>query len=96
MLTKEEVQKIAHLARLSLTPEEVLAYQQRLGRVLDYIGELNSVATNSSEFVRHVPKDAVSMREDRVIEYADRRHLLENAPASEENCFLVPTVVDHE
>jgi aspartyl-tRNA(Asn)/glutamyl-tRNA(Gln) amidotransferase subunit C len=98
MISREEVLRIAKLARLELTENEVALYQTRLGRVLDYIKELSSVDAvrdPSLLFVRHVPKDAVAFREDRSIPFSNARSLLENAPALEEKQFLLPTIVEH-
>lgn len=96
MLSREEVLKIAKLARLTLTDQEVAFYQQRLGRVLDYVRELNKLETPNEGFVRHVPRDAVAFREDRPIPFPGHRALLENAPEMEGNCFLLPAVMDNE
>ena len=96
MLSQEEVLKIARLARLSLTPEEVTLYQQRLGRVLDYIAELGKLETPEDAFVKHVPLDAVGLREDVPSPFLDRDALMKNAPACEGNSFILPTVVGGE
>lgn len=96
MLTREEVLKIAKLARLELSEAEVELYRNRLGRVLDYMRELNSVATPADAFVRHVPKDAVAYREDRALPFAATKLLLDNAPAVEANAFALPAVMDNE
>ena len=95
-LNREEVLKIAKLARLELTDEEVGFYQKRLARVLDYMEELNGVQTPNEALVRHVPKDAVSFREDRALPFAGTKNLLDNAPATQENSFLLPPIVEHE
>jgi aspartyl-tRNA(Asn)/glutamyl-tRNA(Gln) amidotransferase subunit C len=93
MLSREEVLKIAKLARLELTEKEVAAYQKKLGRVLEYVKELNAVET-PKEFVRHVPRDAVAFREDRAVNFTNQKGLLENAPATEANCFLLPAIME--
>ena len=95
VLTREEVLKIARLARLELTDEEVALYAKDLGRVLDHIHELNALETPKDAFVRHVPKDAVAFREDRALPFAGHHALLENAPALEGTSFLLPTTVEH-
>lgn len=95
MLTREEVLKIAKLARLNLSEAEVELYRNRLGRVLDYMRELGALETPENAFVRHVPKDAVAFREDRAVPFTGPS-LIENAPAAEEGCFTLPTVVEHE
>ena len=95
MLTREEVLKIAKLARLDLTDAEVASYQERLGRVLDYIKELSALETPKDAFVRHIPKDAVAFREDRAMPFAAPRSLLANSPAVDSDCFLLPPILEH-
>lgn len=45
MITKKQVQHIAKLARLTLTPQESKTYQKQLGAILDYVGQLQKVDT---------------------------------------------------
>ena len=94
MLTKEEVLKIAKLARLALSPSEVENYQNRLGRVLDYVRDLKEVPTSSDGFVKHVPEDSSGYREDASWPFSAVQNLVENAPESEGNCFKLPKIVD--
>lgn len=94
MLTREEVLKIAKLARLELTEAEVTAYQTRLGRVLDHIKELNALETPKDAFVKHVPKDAVAFRADKALPFANPRALLDNSPAVEADSFLLPPILE--
>ena len=94
MLGREEVLKIARLARLELTEAEIALYQSRLGRVLDYINELKVLDTPKDAFVKHVPRDAVAFREDATIPFIGVRELMANSPAVEENNFLLPTIVE--
>lgn len=96
MLKREEVLKIAKLARLELTDAQVEEYRSKLGRVLDHVAELSAVETSAAELVRHVPPDAVAFREDRAIPSEDISQILENAPDSEENQFSLPSVLDSE
>jgi aspartyl-tRNA(Asn)/glutamyl-tRNA(Gln) amidotransferase subunit C len=94
MLSREEVLKIARLARLELTDAELALYQTRLGRVLEYINELKAVSTTDAGFVRHVPKDAVAFREDKVQQSPYAAAILENAPEVEDSHFLLPAVLE--
>lgn len=96
MLTREEVLRIARLARLELSDAEVSLYQERLGRVLDYIKELNQLETPKDAFVKHVPKDAVSFREDRALPFTNRKALLENAPQATGDSFHLPAVLEQD
>ena len=95
MLSREEVLKIAKLARLTLTEEEIAFYQKQLTRVLGHIQDLNQVTTEKEAFVRHVPNDADPFREDKAVPFSNHEGLMGNAPAVENNCFLLPTIVEH-
>jgi len=94
MLTREEVLKIAKLARLELTAEEVESYRKKLGRVLEYIHELDSLKTPQDAFVRHVPKDSVAFREDKMIPFPQHAALMKNAPDVEGGSFRLPPVLE--
>jgi len=96
MLTKEEVLKIARLARLELTDAEVAFYQNRLGRVLDYMTELKGIETHGATSVRHVPLDSEKFRKDEAVNFPDKEALLKNAPALEEGGFLLPAIMETE
>jgi len=95
MLTKDEVLKIAKLARLSLTEAEVESYQTRLGRVLEYIKELSQLKTPADAFVKHVPRDAVNFREDKAVPFGAVKEILKNAPSSEADSFVLPPIIEH-
>ena len=93
-LSREEVLRIAHLARLSLSEEEIALYQKRLGRVLGYVEELKQVSTSEDEFPSHVPKDAAALRQDKKEPFEASEALLENAPQKKNKHFIVPAVMD--
>jgi len=94
MLSREEVLKIAKLARLTLTEDEIGFYQKQLTRVLDHIQDLNQVPTEKEAFVQHVPHDAEPFREDVAVPFTNHDGLMKNAPAVENNCFLLPAIME--
>lgn len=94
MLSKEEVLKIAKLARLSLTDAEVTAYQTTMGRVLDYIKELSQLPTPNDAFVKHIPRDAVNFREDAAVPFPGAKAILKNAPSTEADSFVLPPILE--
>lgn len=97
MLSKEDVLRIAQLARLELTSEEIGRYQRDLGRVLEHMRALDKVPTEAgapNSVVRHVPKDSVAFREDKALPFANVPGLLENAPDQAENCFRLPAILE--
>lgn len=93
-LAREDVLKIARLARLELTDEEVALYQQKIGRVLDHVKELSALAAPADIAASHVPKDAVAQREDKPVAFPEPKAILDNAPAAAEGYFVVPAVLE--
>ncbi|NBY21226.1 Asp-tRNA(Asn)/Glu-tRNA(Gln) amidotransferase GatCAB subunit C [bacterium] len=90
MLSREEVLKIAKLARLTLTEDEIGFYQKQLTRVLDHIQDLNQVLTNKEAFVQHVPVDAEPFREDVAVPFTNHDGLMKNAPPLRTIAFCYP------
>jgi len=70
MISKEEVQHIAKLARLRLEEDEAAKYQQDLSQILDYFDILKEVNTDSVEPMTHsvhhenIAREDVPQRED--------------------------------
>ena len=94
LLTPEEVQHIAHLARLELTQEELTRYSQQLSRILDYFHELQAVDTNDIPPTTSGFMGSENLRPDNPrIDFAID-DLLRNAPDSLERQFRVPPVFD--
>jgi len=94
MISTEDVLRIASLARLSLTENEVVLYQKHLGRVLDYIKDLESVDTLGVGLATHVPTDSVAFREDKAVDSHLAAALIKLAPEHEAGHFIVPAVMD--
>ena len=87
-LTLEEVRKIATLARLRFTPQEEAVFVGQLGRIVDYIDQLQRFETSSQgETVLEVRE-----ADDRPHECLPRGDFLANAPASLDGFLLVPGV----
>lgn len=64
MISKEQVEHIAKLARLKLTPEEVLMYQKDLSQVLDYFSLLQKADTENTHPMTHAVVQENITRED--------------------------------
>jgi aspartyl-tRNA(Asn)/glutamyl-tRNA(Gln) amidotransferase subunit C len=96
MLSREEVLKIARLARLELSDAEVESYRQKLSKVLDHVRDLSQLDTADKGFVRHIPADVVALRADKAIPFGNMAALVELAPASEANQFLLPAILEAE
>lgn len=100
-LTAHEVARIAKLARLQLSPEQLGQAQTELNEILGLIQELQAVDTQGVAPLAH-PLSALSpvhlrLREDVVTETTSterREALMANAPGKRDGLFLVPKVID--
>lgn len=100
-LTDSDVTRMARLARLHLTDNEVTALQTELNQVMGLINELQSIKTDGIEPLAH-PLSAIAdvglrLREDSALatnDEATRDELMKNAPARDAGVFLVPRVIE--
>ncbi len=90
----EEVQQLAHLARLALTPAEETDLGAHLNTMLAYVAKLNELNTDGVEPMAHAVEVPAPMREDRVTNEANTEVLLQNAPAREGDFFKVPKIIE--
>lgn len=93
-LDKQDVQKIAHLARLALGEEDVSQYQTSLSSVLELVEQMQSVNTDGIEPLAHPLESKQRLREDEVTEVNRRDEFLAIAPQTEAGLFLVPKVIE--
>ncbi len=97
-LTPEDVSRIAHLARLELSPAEGPAMQTSLNDFFKIVEQMSAVDTSGLEPL-HTPLSAIGnvelrLRPDAVTETDHRTANMANAPAAEEGLFLVPKVIE--
>ena len=93
-LHNDEVAKIAHLARLEVTAEELPRYGQELGAILDLVEQMNRVNTSQVAPMAH-PLGAIQrLRPDEVTESDQREVLQAGAPAVRDGLYLVPRVIE--
>ena len=89
-----DIQKVAHLARLSIDDSQVEATAGTISKILDLVDQMQSVNTDDVEPMAH-PLDATQrLREDVVSESDNREQLQSCAPAVEDGLFLVPRVIE--
>ncbi|KEQ18806.1 Asp-tRNA(Asn)/Glu-tRNA(Gln) amidotransferase subunit GatC [Endozoicomonas numazuensis] len=89
-----EIQKVAHLARLSIDDSQVEATANTISSILELVDQMQSVNTDNVEPMAH-PLDATQrLREDVVSEVNNREQLQSCAPAVEDGLFLVPKVIE--
>jgi aspartyl-tRNA(Asn)/glutamyl-tRNA(Gln) amidotransferase subunit C len=94
-LTRADIERIAHLARLNLTEPEIPVYVDSLSSIVDLVGQLEKAETGDIAPMAHpLPGLAQRLRPDAVDE-ANRRELYQqNAAATEAGLYLVPKVIE--
>ncbi len=94
-LTREEVAKVAHLARLKLSDQELDTFTSQLGQVLEYVDVLNEIDTENVEPMAHAIEVSNVFREDEVCSSLSRDAALQNAPLSDGKYYLVPQILEN-
>ena len=93
-LQRTDVEKIAHLARLALEPEETEGFVADLSQILDLVGEMETADTDGVKLMAH-PLDMVQrLRPDEVTETVQREILQPLGPQTESGFYLVPRVIE--
>jgi aspartyl-tRNA(Asn)/glutamyl-tRNA(Gln) amidotransferase subunit C len=95
-LTRDDIERIAHLARLRLSPEEATAMSSDLESILGYVDLLATLDTEQVEPTSHVIPLATPLREDQPGESVPPEVAVANAPAREGFAFAVPKVLEGE
>jgi aspartyl-tRNA(Asn)/glutamyl-tRNA(Gln) amidotransferase subunit C len=94
VLSQQDVKRIADLARLELTPEELTLFTRQLSDILIYVEQIQSLDTSGVAPTSHVLNRPVD-REDQLAPTLPRSAVLANAPdaALEAGLFKVPRVL---
>jgi aspartyl-tRNA(Asn)/glutamyl-tRNA(Gln) amidotransferase subunit C len=90
---REEVEHVALLARLKLSPEEEELFTGQLNAILDYMEKLNELDTSAMEPTFHVVSHCNTMRQDEVKASLPQETSLANAPDKAQGCFRVPKII---
>jgi len=93
-ISREDIEKVAVLARIRLDEEQIPALENDLGNILSLVDQLSAADTNNVEPLAH-PLDAVQrLRADEVTETNQREAFQAIAPATESGLYLVPRVIE--
>jgi aspartyl-tRNA(Asn)/glutamyl-tRNA(Gln) amidotransferase subunit C len=93
-LTTAEVNRIAWLARLAIDDDKTESYARDLSGILDFIAQMNAVATDAVEPMAHPLDQSQRLRPDLVTETDQRALFQAQAPAVEAGLYLVPKVIE--
>ncbi len=92
-ISREEVEQIAVLARLSLSEEEAEQMTRDLDQILSYVAALSELDTSGIETTARAIPLPTPMREDRALPAIDPELALSNAPERDGTAFVVPKVI---
>ncbi|MDF1777477.1 MAG: Asp-tRNA(Asn)/Glu-tRNA(Gln) amidotransferase subunit GatC [Rhizobiaceae bacterium] len=88
------VKRVARLARIAVTDEEAVKMEGELNTILGFVEQLNEVDVSGVETMTSVMPMDMKKRPDIVTDGGKAADIVANAPATEENYFLVPKVVE--
>jgi len=86
--------RIAHLARIAVADDEAEHLRGEINAILAFVEQLSEVDVTGIEPMTSVTPMVIKKRPDMVTEGGDVDAVLRNAPATENNYFLVPKVVE--
>jgi len=92
-VSKKEVEKIAELARLKFSEEELENITPQMNEILSYMEKLNELDTENIEPLSHPVEQTNVFREDDMKPSIPTDDALKNAPAKDEQHFKVPKVI---
>jgi aspartyl-tRNA(Asn)/glutamyl-tRNA(Gln) amidotransferase subunit C len=94
--TRDEVQRLAALARLELSSAETEVFARQLGDVLEFVRQIQAVDTSSVALASNSLDTDMTMREDLVVPSLERAEVLGAAPAADHSTglFKVPRVLN--
>ena len=94
-LTRNDVENIAHLARLALSEEQLPVYVDSLSKIFSFVEQLNAAQIAAVEPMAHPLADQVQrMRPDDVLDSDQHAKYQRTAPRVEADLYLVPKVIE--
>jgi len=93
-ISKEDVQKVATLARIQFKEADLDRFSIQLDAIVKYVEQLNELNTEKVEPTAHALPVHNVMREDKVTHSKPSEQVFKNAPQHEEHFFKVPQVIE--
>lgn len=93
-INEATVRKIANLARIKVTDDEVKSLEDELSSIITWVEQLNEVDTDGVEPLTSVVETSMKKRTDIVTDGGYAERVTKNAPLTEDNFFVVPKVVE--
>ena len=90
----DTVRRIAHLARIAVAEDEVEHLKDELNAMLAFVEQLEEVNVDGVEPMTSVTPMTMKKRVDEVTDGGIAEDIVKNAPATEDNYFIVPKVIE--
>lgn len=96
-ITRQDVEKIAHLARLNIEDNRIPEYASMLSKIFEFIEHINEADTQDVPPMAHpLPDQTQRLRKDQVTESNQREQFQAIADYTEAGVYLVPKVIDSD
>ena len=92
-ISKDQVKKVAELARIELSETEISHHADQLEKILDYINQLQMIKTDNIPCTTRAIEVINVFRKDENELYKDKNDLLDLAPSREKDFFKVPKII---
>ncbi|MEZ6136084.1 MAG: Asp-tRNA(Asn)/Glu-tRNA(Gln) amidotransferase subunit GatC [Pirellulaceae bacterium] len=92
-LTTDDVKKVAELAKLEFTAQELERFTDQLGRIVELVEQLGEVDTTGVEPMAHPLDVHTALRDDQLRTGLTHQAALANSPKHDGEFFLVPPVL---
>ncbi len=92
-ISREEVSKVAKLAKLKLNDKQIENHSIQIEKILDYINQLEKIDTNNVPCTTRAIEVINNFRSDTTEKYKNRDDILDLAPSREDDFFKVPKII---
>ena len=92
-ISRQEVSKVAQLAKLKLNKEQIDNHATQIEKILDYINQLEKIDTTNVPCTTRAIEVVNIVRSDSKENYKDREDILNLAPSREDDFFKVPKII---
>lgn len=94
MVDKKQVEYVANLARIEISPDKVEYLSEQLSKILGYIDKLKELDVGNIEPMRGLHCDVNIFREDQSVTSDLKEDILKNSPSREGDYFKIPKVIE--
>lgn len=95
-IDRQEVRKVANLARLNITEAEEEAFTTQLNSILEYFDQLSELDTTDVPPTTRAIETSNITRADKLSPFSDKEELLKAAPEQQGDFFRVPKILSSD